>query len=264
MNNQQSRRLLSKTFGLAIATASLIIGVPTSAQPQVTPSPSPTRTPGATPGTPSPSPTRTPGATPGTPSPSPTPTPGATPGTPSPSPTPTPGAGTPSPSPTPTPGAGTPSPSPTPTPGSTQGTTSGTIVDVASADSSLKTLVTAVKAADLANTLTGKGPFTVFAPTDAAFAALPKGTVEKLLEPENKAILQKILTYHVVPNAIYSNTLQPTQQVKTVEGSPVSIKLEKNGKVTVDQATVTKADIKATNGVIHVIDQLIIPADLLK
>src|SRR5205085_63212 len=95
----------------------------------------------------------------------------------------------------------------------------GTIVQVASANSSFTTLVAAVKAAGLVETLSGKGPFTVFAPTNAAFAALPKGTLEKLLKPENKGTLVKILTYHVVPGAVYSQNIK-SGQVKTVEGSP--------------------------------------------
>ncbi|WP_017315682.1 fasciclin domain-containing protein [Mastigocladopsis repens] len=142
----------------------------------------------------------------------------------------------------------------------TQATSAGTIVDVASANSSFKTLVTALKAADLVETLSGNGPFTVFAPTDAAFASLPKGTLEKLLKPENKVTLQKILTYHVVPGSIDSKTIK-SGQVKTVQGSPVNVKVNR-GSVMVDKAKVTKADIKATNGVIHVIDKVILPAGL--
>ena len=117
-----------------------------------------------------------------------------------------------------------------------------------------------MKAAELVDTLSGSGPFTVFAPTDAAFAALPKGTLQKLLKPENKATLQKILTYHVVPGAVDSKTIK-SGQVKTVEGSSVNVKVNK-GSVMVDKAKVTKADIKATNGVIHVIDKVILPAGL--
>ncbi|MBW4642762.1 MAG: fasciclin domain-containing protein [Goleter apudmare HA4340-LM2] len=138
--------------------------------------------------------------------------------------------------------------------------TNRTIVDVLSANPEFKTLVTAVKAAELEKTLAGKGPFTVFAPTNAAFAKLPEGTVEKLLQPENKATLQKVLTYHVVSGRIDSKSIKPGE-VKTVEGSPVSIKVE-NGKVTVDDANVTKADIKASNGIIHAIDTVLIPPGL--
>lgn len=142
----------------------------------------------------------------------------------------------------------------------TQTKTVGTIVEVASGNTSFKTLVAAVKAADLVKTLSGKGPFTVFAPTDAAFAALPKGTLEKLLKPENKETLTKILTYHVVSGAVYSKNIKPGN-VKTVAGSSVKIQLKK-GTVSIDKAKVTKADIKASNGVIHVIDKVLLPPDL--
>lgn len=154
------------------------------------------------------------------------------------------------------------SPSAAPTKPATSGsqtTGTGTIVDVASSNSSFKTLVKAVKAADLVGTLSGSGPFTVFAPTDAAFAALPKGTLEKLLKPENKETLTKILTYHVVSGALDSKSLK-SGSVNTVEGSPVNVKVSKG--VTVDKAKVTKADIKASNGVIHVIDKVLLPPDV--
>ncbi|MTJ48538.1 fasciclin domain-containing protein [Dolichospermum sp. UHCC 0259] len=136
----------------------------------------------------------------------------------------------------------------------------GTIIDVASSNSSLKTLVTAIKAAGLVETLSGQGPFTVFAPTDAAFAALPKGTLEKLLKPENKGTLVKILTYHVVPGAVYAKDIK-SGAVKTVEGQPVDIQAEK-GVVSVGNAKVTKADVKASNGVIHVINKVLLPPDV--
>jgi uncharacterized surface protein with fasciclin (FAS1) repeats len=136
-----------------------------------------------------------------------------------------------------------------------------TIVDVASASGSFNTLMAAVKAADLTETLSGPGPFTVFAPTDKAFAALPKGTLEKLLKPENKATLVKLLTYHVVSGAVESKTLK-SGQVKTVEGTSMMVKVGKDGKVTVDNATVKAVDVKASNGIIHVIDQVIVPEDL--
>lgn len=138
--------------------------------------------------------------------------------------------------------------------------TSGTIVDVAASNGSFKTLVAAVKAAGLVETLSGKGPFTVFAPTDAAFAALPQGTVETLLKPENKNQLIKVLTYHVVPGAVDAATLQPGE-VNTVAGSPVMIKTTQTG-ISVNNANVTAADIKASNGIIHVIDQVIVPPNL--
>lgn len=150
--------------------------------------------------------------------------------------------------------------SPKPAASIAQATTTGTIVDIASADKSLSTLVTAVKAADLVETLSGKGPFTVFAPTNDAFAALPKGTLEELLKPENKHELQEILTYHVVSGAIDSKSLK-SGPLKTVEGEEVNVKVE-NGQVTVNGAKVITADIKASNGVIHVIDGVLHPPDV--
>lgn len=132
------------------------------------------------------------------------------------------------------------------------------IVDTAVAAGSFETLVAAVKAADLVGTLKGEGPFTVFAPTDAAFGKLPEGTVETLLEPENKDKLTSILIYHVVPGKVMSSDLAGrTLEVQTVEGSTVEI--DATDGVTVDGATVTKADIEASNGVIHVIDSVIMP-----
>jgi len=131
------------------------------------------------------------------------------------------------------------------------------IVDTAVQAGSFKTLAKALTAAGLVDTLKGKGPFTVFAPTDEAFAKLPKGTLETLLKPENKAKLVKILTYHVVPGSVLSTQLKPGP-VKTVEGSSVPVSLE-GGKVEVGNAYVTKADIKTDNGVIHVIDSVLLP-----
>jgi uncharacterized surface protein with fasciclin (FAS1) repeats len=132
------------------------------------------------------------------------------------------------------------------------------IVDTAVAAGSFKTLATALKAADLVATLKGKGPFTVFAPTDEAFAKLPKGTVEDLLKPENKAKLTAILTYHVVPGNVLAANVVKLSKAKTVQGSEVTIKV-KDGKVMVDNANVTSTDIKCGNGVIHVIDAVILP-----
>ncbi|PSB20888.1 fasciclin [Phormidesmis priestleyi ULC007] len=133
-----------------------------------------------------------------------------------------------------------------------------TIVEIASTNDSFKTLTAALKAAGLVETLSSPGPFTVFAPTDAAFAALPKGTVEELLKPENKAILVKVLTYHVVSGEVLSTNLK-SGNVKTVEGSPVMVKVG-TSSVMVNNAKVVKADIKASNGVIHVIDRVILPS----
>ncbi len=133
----------------------------------------------------------------------------------------------------------------------------GDIVAVASTAGSFKTLVAAVKAAGLVETLQGKGPFTVFAPTDEAFAKLPAGTVEDLLKPENKDKLVAILTYHVVPGKVMAADLK-TMMVQTVNGKDLSIKVD-DGKVTVNDANVIKADVAASNGVIHVIDTVLLP-----
>ena len=137
----------------------------------------------------------------------------------------------------------------------------GTIVDIAVGNASFSTLVTAVKAAGLAETLSGKGPFTLFAPTNAAFAALPKGTLETLLKPENRELLQKVLTYHVVSGDLKAKDLK-SGKVATVEGNSVTLKVNKHG-VKVNGINVTKADIGASNGVIHVIDRVLIPPGLM-
>ncbi len=134
------------------------------------------------------------------------------------------------------------------------------IVDTAVAAGSFKTLVAAVKAAGLVETLKGAGPFTVFAPTDEAFAKLPAGTVESLLKPENKAKLQAILTYHVVAGKVMAADVVKLTGATTVQGQNVVIAVT-DGKVTVDGATVLKTDIETSNGVIHVIDSVILPAD---
>ena len=133
----------------------------------------------------------------------------------------------------------------------------GDIVAVASSAGSFKTLVAAVKAAGLVETLQGKGPFTVFAPTDEAFAKLPPGTVEDLLKPENKDKLVAILTYHVVPGKVMAADVK-TMMAKTVNGKELSIKVD-DGKVTVNDAKVIKTDVAASNGVIHVIDTVLLP-----
>jgi uncharacterized surface protein with fasciclin (FAS1) repeats len=132
------------------------------------------------------------------------------------------------------------------------------IVDLAVATEFLSTLVAAVKAGDLVDVLKGDGPFTVFAPTNDAFAALPEGTLENLLKPENKDQLVAILTYHVVPGKVMSTDLSDGQKAATVQGADVEIQI-KDGKVMVSGATVTTADIEATNGVVHVIDKVILP-----
>jgi uncharacterized surface protein with fasciclin (FAS1) repeats len=132
------------------------------------------------------------------------------------------------------------------------------IVDTASAAGSFKTLVTAVKAAGLVDTLKGKGPFTIFAPTDEAFAKLPNGTLDNLLKPENKKQLVAILTYHVVPGKVMSKDLTGQKTIaKSVEGSEIAV--DATNGVKVDNAKVVKADIQASNGVIHAIDAVIMP-----
>ncbi len=132
----------------------------------------------------------------------------------------------------------------------------GDIVAVASATEGFSTLVAALTAGGLVETLQGAGPFTVFAPTDAAFEALPAGLLEKLLLPENKAVLVSILTYHVVPGMVMSADIM-AGDVATVEGS--NVKLDIAYGVKVNDATVTTADVAASNGVIHVIDAVIVP-----
>jgi uncharacterized surface protein with fasciclin (FAS1) repeats len=137
---------------------------------------------------------------------------------------------------------------------------SKTVVEIAAGNKDFTTLVTAIKAAGLAETLSGKGPFTVFAPTNAAFAKLPKGTVEDLLKPENKAKLTSILTYHVVGAKVLAADAikMDGKSAKTVNGQEIAIKV-KDGKVMVNDATVTTADIVGSNGVIHVIDTVLLP-----
>jgi len=132
------------------------------------------------------------------------------------------------------------------------------IVDTAVAAGSFKTLTTALNAAGLVETLKGKGPFTVFAPTDAAFAKLPAGTVESLLKPENKQKLTSILTYHVVAGNVKAADVVKLSSAKTLNGQSVMIKTL-GGKVFINGATVVKADIATTNGTIHVIDTVLLP-----
>ena len=132
------------------------------------------------------------------------------------------------------------------------------IVDTAASAGQFNTLVAAVEAADLVTTLKSEGPFTVFAPTDEAFAALPEGTVENLLKPENKDQLIAVLTYHVVPGKIMSSDIAGTAtKVESVQGSELDVNAT-NG-VTVDGANVVTADIETDNGVIHVIDRVVLP-----
>ncbi|TAE61202.1 MAG: fasciclin domain-containing protein [Bacteroidetes bacterium] len=140
---------------------------------------------------------------------------------------------------------------------SAQKSSGKTIIDLALGSQNLSTLVAAVKAAGLVETLSGKGPFTVFAPTNTAFSALPAGTVEHLLRPENKAQLVQILTYHVIPGRVEASDLSDGK-VTSVEGSKIQISL--NGSVVkINDALVTSADNRASNGVVHVIDRVILP-----
>ncbi len=154
------------------------------------------------------------------------------------------------------------SPAPTQTsttmesPTSQESMAAGTIVDVAAENPDFSTLVTAVQAAGLTETLSAAGPYTVFAPTNEAFEALPPSVVKKLLKPENKEVLTQVLTYHVVPGEITSDQIK-AGKVKTVEGQDVTITTD--GGVKVDGATVVTADVMASNGVIHAIDAVILP-----
>jgi uncharacterized surface protein with fasciclin (FAS1) repeats len=138
------------------------------------------------------------------------------------------------------------------------GTCDKSIVENAAADASFSTLVAAVKAAGLAETLSGPGPFTVFAPSNEAFAKLPKGTVEDLLKPENKDKLVAILTYHVVPGTVKAKDVVGLSEAKTVNGKAAKVTV-KDGTVMIDGAKVVKTDITSKNGVIHVIDAVILP-----
>lgn len=132
------------------------------------------------------------------------------------------------------------------------------VVDVAIASADHSTLVAAVKAAGLVETLKGAGPFTIFAPTNAAFSALPAGTVDGLLKPEKKADLTAVLTYHVVAGTMKAADLKDGQKLKTVQGGELTVAI-KDGVVTIDGAKVTAADLAASNGVIHVIDAVVMP-----
>lgn len=151
-------------------------------------------------------------------------------------------------------------PAPTPPQGQTPGA-SNNIVALAAANGSFKTLTAALQAAGLTETLSGQGPFTVFAPTDEAFAALPQDALQELLRPENKQLLVQILTYHVVPASVQSSQLQ-SGEVKTVGGEAVTVKVNSGSGVTVNDARVVQPDIQASNGVIHAIDKVLLPPSL--
>jgi uncharacterized surface protein with fasciclin (FAS1) repeats len=135
------------------------------------------------------------------------------------------------------------------------------VIEVAKSAGNFTMLVKALEAGGLTEVLQGEGPFTIFAPTDEAFAKLPQDAVRDLLKPENKAILVKILTYHVVPGKVMSSDLQPGE-VTSVQGDPITVKMSPNQGVFVNDGMVTKADIPASNGVIHVINNLILPPSL--
>ncbi len=138
-------------------------------------------------------------------------------------------------------------------------TAKSNLVQVASGNASFSTLVQAVQAAGLVNTLSGKGPFTIFAPTDTAFAALPKGAVELLVKPENKKLLQQLLTYHVVSGRLTANKLK-TGNLKALGGGLAV--LVKGDRVIVNDASVTQANVQASNGVIHAVDRVLMPRQL--
>jgi uncharacterized surface protein with fasciclin (FAS1) repeats len=134
------------------------------------------------------------------------------------------------------------------------------IVEVASETDNLSTLVAAVQAAELVETLSGEGPFTVFAPTNEAFEALPDGTLESLLEPENRDMLVDILTYHVVSGEVMSGDLSDGMMAETVQGSQITVNIS-DGNVSINDANVVAADVEASNGVVHVIDSVIMPPE---
>ena len=242
-NKKHSSNLLKKvTYFLGIASASVLIGFPLQAQqsgggvlnprPSIFNEPPYNRSGGA--------------ATPPETSPAPMPD-ATTPATP------------PETSPAPMPDATTPAPVPT-TPGASTG--SENLVALAAANGSFKTLTAALKAADLTATLEGTGPFTIFAPNDQAFAALPQEALQELLKPENKALLVKILTYHVVPGKVTSTDLK-SGAVKSVEGGAINVKVDSATGVSLnDDAKVVQPDIQASNGVIHAIDKVILPPDI--
>ncbi|MBH8564397.1 fasciclin domain-containing protein [Nostoc sp. CENA67] len=148
----------------------------------------------------------------------------------------------------------------TPSPvGTTANRNLAQLAESAASQGQFKTLTRAVQAAGLNNQLTTPGPYTVFAPTDAAFAALPKSTLDNLLKPENKQKLVRLLAYHVIPGQVTSSQLT-SGQVKTIEGTPVTVKVDSTGKtITVNGAKVTQADIPASNGIVHIVDKVILP-----
>jgi uncharacterized surface protein with fasciclin (FAS1) repeats len=226
MSKSKFSRSIALTLGMAIVSTGLLVSISSQAQ---------NSTPGTT-TTPTTIPTTTPTITPATGPTVPVTKPSTMPGT------------------TTTPGNGMSKPSTTPT---TTAPAGKTIVDIAGKNKSFSALVSALKAADLVETLSGEGPYTVFAPTNAAFAKLPKGTLKKLFKPENKEQLKKILTYHVMAGANTTKTLK-SGTFETVEGSKITVKI-RGKKVTINNAKVIMTDVKASNGIIHVIDTVLMP-----
>lgn len=161
----------------------------------------------------------------------------------------------------PLPGTEIPAAPPTTSPDAGAETESQDIIGVVESNSSFTMLAKALKAAGLEDTLKGDGPFTVLAPSDAAFAKLPQDAVQDLLKPENKEVLVKILTYHVIPDRVLSTDLK-SGEVRSVEGGPISVKVDPASGVQVNDATVVQPDVRASNGIIHVIDNVILPPDL--
>ena len=253
MSGSMFQKSIAATLGAAIVSTGLFVSISSHAQsgtPGTTTSPSTRPTPMPTPST---------GGSMGNPGTTTTPSGGMS--------TPSGGMSTPSggmstPSggmSTPSGGMSTPSggmSTPTKTPKATT-STGKTIVSIASGNKNFSTLVTALKAADLVETLSAEGPYTVFAPTNAAFAKIPKATLANLLKPKNKEQLKKVLTYHVVSGAVTSKMLK-SGKVATVEGGNVTVKIS-GKKVRVNNANVIMADVKASNGVIHAIDTVLMP-----
>jgi uncharacterized surface protein with fasciclin (FAS1) repeats len=229
MSGSMFQKSIAATLGAAIVSTGLFVSISSHAQ-------------SGTPGTTTSPSTR--------PTPAQSPSSGGSMGNPGTTTTPSGGMSTPNGSMS-TPSGGTSTPTTTTAP------TGKTIVSIASGNKNFSTLVTALKAADLVDTLSAEGPYTVFAPTNAAFAKIPKATLANLLKPENKEQLKKVLTYHVVSGAVTSKMLK-SGKVATVEGGNVTVKIS-GKKVRVNNANVIMADVKASNGVIHAIDTVLMP-----
>jgi uncharacterized surface protein with fasciclin (FAS1) repeats len=221
MSRSVFQKSIAATVGVAIASTGILVGIASHAQ---------TGLPGTTPTTvPTTVPTAVPTALPSTPVQKPN-------------------------------GGSMTKPDATTTPGGMTKPAGKTIVNLVAGNKNFTILVKALKAADLVETLAGEGPYTVFAPTNSAFAKIPKATLANLLKPENKEQLKKVLTYHVVSGAVTSKMLKSGQQVDTVEGGKVTIEI-KGKKIMVNKATVILANVKASNGVIHAIDTVLMPTN---